>query len=47
VLFFVFFNWVAASTLTRPTTGSTGLTTVFNALFFIAFPYNGATTDRT
>jgi hypothetical protein len=47
MLFFVFFNWVAASTLARPTTGGTGLTTVFNALFLIAFPYNCATTDRT
>jgi hypothetical protein len=47
MLFFVFFNRVAASTLTRPTTSGTRLTTVFNALFLIAFPYNGATTDRT
>jgi hypothetical protein len=47
MLFFLFFNGVAAATLARPTTGGTGLTTVFNALFFIAFPFNGATTNRT
>ena len=47
MLFFFFFNGVAASTLTRPTTGSTGLTTIFNAFFLIARSYNGATTDRT
>jgi hypothetical protein len=47
VFFFVFFNRVAASTLTWPTRCTAGLTTVFNALFLIAFPCNGAPTDRT
>jgi hypothetical protein len=42
-----FFNRVTASTLTRPSTGSAGLTTVFNVLFLIAFPDNGATTYWT
>jgi hypothetical protein len=47
VFFFVFFNGVATPTLTRPTTGGTGLATILDSLFLIAFPYNGATTDRT
>jgi hypothetical protein len=47
MFFFFFFNRMAASTLTRPTSGGTGLTTVFNAIFLIAFPYDGATTNRT
>jgi hypothetical protein len=47
VFFFVFFNWVAAPTLTGPTTGGAGLTTVFNALFLIALPCNATTTNRT
>jgi len=42
-----FFNRVATSTLARPATGSAGLATVFNALFLIAFPDNGATTYWT
>jgi len=47
MLFFLFFNGVAASTLARPTTGGTGLTTILNALFFIARSHDGATTNRT
>jgi hypothetical protein len=47
MLFLFFFNGVAASTLTKPTTSGTGLTTVSNALFFIAFSYDSATTNRT
>jgi hypothetical protein len=47
MFFFVFFNGVAASTLARPTAGSTGLTTIFNALFLITSSHNGAATDRT
>jgi hypothetical protein len=47
VFFFVFFNGVAAPTLTGPTRCTTRLTTVFNALFLIALPFNGTTTNRT
>jgi len=47
VFFFALFKGMAAATLARPATCSTGLTAVFNALFFITFPYNGAATDWT
>jgi hypothetical protein len=47
MLFFLFFNGVAASTLAGPTTGSTGLTTILNALFLIARSHDGATANRT
>jgi len=47
MLFFLFFNGVAAFTLTRPTTGSTGLTTILNALFLIARSHDGAATNWT
>jgi hypothetical protein len=47
MFFFFFFHRVAASTLARPTTGGTGLTTVFNALFLVARSHDGATTNWT
>jgi hypothetical protein len=47
MLFFLFFNGMATSTLARPTTGGTRLTTMLNALFLIALSYDGATTNRT
>jgi hypothetical protein len=47
MLFFLFFNEVAASTLARPTTGGTGRIAILNALFLIARSHDGATTDRT
>jgi hypothetical protein len=47
MFFFFFFYRVAASTLARPATGSTGLTTVLNAIFLVALSLDGATTNRT
>jgi len=47
MLFLFFFNGVATSTLARPTTGGTGLTTILNAFFFVASSHDGATTNRT
>jgi hypothetical protein len=47
MLFFLFFNGVAASTLVRPTTGGIGLTTILNALLLVARSRDGATTNRT
>jgi hypothetical protein len=46
-LMLFFFHRVATSTLTRPTIGGTGLTTVINAILFVGFPHNGATANRT
>jgi hypothetical protein len=42
-----FFHNVATSTVTRPTIGGTGLTTVLNTIFFVGFSHDGATANRT
>jgi len=47
MFFFFFFHRVAASTFARATIGGAGLTTVLNAIFFVGFSHDGATTNRT
>jgi hypothetical protein len=47
MFFFFFFHRVAASTFARPTTSGTGLTTILDALFLVAFPHNNTTTNWT
>ena len=47
MFFFFLFHGVAASTLARPTAGGTRLTTVFDAILFVALSNDAAATNGT